>query len=109
MSIYELRDLAILIAFTVVPAVIASLLISKFRTHWSRRRAVLLAALPVPAIVWILCLYLFVLSASASKEECGVDACGMMIMAATYVSLYALFAYGAGTAAAWLTLKLVNR
>lgn len=109
MTIYELRDLAILIVVTGTSAIILSLLFAKYRAHWSRRRAALISALPIPAIVWSLCSIVFVRSASASKEDCGVDACGMAMMAAIAVSAYAVFAYGIGIAAAWFARRLVDQ
>jgi hypothetical protein len=109
MSVYELRDLAILIAVTIVPAIALSLAILKFRAHWSRRRAIVVDALPVPAVIWVLCLALFVHSATASKEQCGVDACGMAMMASYVVGFYATVAFGAGLAVAWFVRRIKLR
>ena len=109
MSVYEVRDLGILIAVTVLPAAMLSLLISKYRPQWPGRRALILAAMPIPALVWMLCIILFVWSAFSYKEECGVDACGMTMMASTVVSIYAAFAFGFGIAAAWFVRRLVLR
>jgi MFS family permease len=108
MSVYELRDLSILIAITVLPSAILSLLIGKYRPGWSRRRALILAALPIPGFVWLLCAVLFLWSAFSSKESCGVDACGMAMAASTIVSIYAAVAFGFGLAAAWLVRRLAR-
>jgi hypothetical protein len=102
----ELSDLTVLIFAAIVPAVALSVAFVRYRSAWSRRRAVLLAALPVPVIVWAFCLILFVKSAIAPAEQCGVDACGMAMAASFFVSIYALVACGAGLATAWLVRRI---
>jgi hypothetical protein len=109
MSIHELRDLMILIVVAAVPAAGLSFLTAKYRTDWSRRRALLAAALPVPGAVWALCLGIFVSSANASDEQCGVDACGMAMIASLAVGVYAAIAFGLCLAVAWLTYRAAHR
>lgn len=109
MSIYELRDLAILIMATLIPSAALSIIIVKLRPSWSNRRALLSAALPIPSIIWALCLVLFVSSVFATKAQCGVDACGMAMMASTVVAAYALIAFLLGVVMAWLVRRIMQK
>jgi ABC-type spermidine/putrescine transport system permease subunit II len=47
--------------------------------HMSRRKLLLIAPLPVPALIFALGIYVIVNVSSLSREECGVDACGFAI------------------------------
>jgi len=109
MSIYAMQEFAMLMAAAVALAVILSIIFAKLWVHWSARRAVLWAALPGPALVLTLCVIIFVLAALASEESCGVDACAMGMMAATFIGIYALVAAFAGLVAAWLVRRIGTR
>ena len=52
------------------------------RTPWSRRRVTWIAAAPIPVLGALLAVAISVDAMTASKERCGVDACGMAMMAA---------------------------
>jgi hypothetical protein len=52
------------------------------RTSWSQRRVTWIAASPTPALGALLAIAISVEAMTASKEQCGVDACGMAMMAA---------------------------
>jgi len=83
--------LVIALALLVSPGV-GFLLHRRFRT-WARWRIVMLGALPIPLVLWAICLALFVEAATASAESCGVDACGMTMMAAMAVAGMTLVVY----------------
>ena len=74
----------------------------------SRRRIVAIAPLPLPALLSLLCLYVAIDAASASAEECGVDACGMAIGAAVFGMTAAIVVYFLGMVVAEGTLRLIN-
>ena len=106
MSVYELRDLAILVATAVLPSMFLAWFFAGRRPDWRSRRVILLSAIPVPAMILLLCVAVFITAALSSKEACGVDACGMAMMAATFVAGYALIALGVAVGAAWLVCRL---
>ena len=73
----------------------------RWRSAWSRRKTIVIAALPLPSIILALCLLVFFNAATASEESCGVDACGMAMMFSTFGMLYGLAGYGAGLVGAF--------
>lgn len=87
-----------------VPVGVAAALAVLFRLTkpaWSRRRSILTAALPLPVLGAAPCIWLFASASLASAEKCGVDACGMAMMFATFGLAYAAAAllFGALVAA----------
>ena len=108
MSVYELRDFAIMLALMLTPTFAAIVLIRWLRPTCSARKAIVLSAAPLPALVALLCIALFVMAATTPRENCGVDACGMMMLAATFMFLYALAALGIGLLFAWLVCRLMR-
>src|SRR5688500_1922778 len=77
-----LKDLMFVAPFIVAEGVLAVLIayaLGRFRPQWPRRRVLGVAALPIPIVIWVLSISVFVSASTASKEECGVDACGMAV------------------------------
>ena len=100
------------LVFTVICVIEANLLtwlFIKIRPTWSRRRVSLMAALPVPLLMWSLCTFLFVDAMSASKEECGVDACGMAAVASIFGAAIGLAGYIVGVVMSVFTYSFANR
>ena len=91
----------------IVPAITA-LFFSKFRPNWSGRRAILLAALPIPVMIWLLCAYVFIKAAIASEQECGVDACAMAMMFSSLIAIAVVPGLIVGVAFAWLARVLAT-
>lgn len=89
----------LLLAQLIAPAFIAPLL-RRARKHWSGVLIAILSALPLPALIWAICGYVYFDAATASAESCGVDACGMATMAAMFAAAIALgiFLFGLGSA-----------
>ena len=79
------------------------------RTCWSERKIAIVAALPLPALVSVLCLYVLVGAFTASSEECGVDACGMAAAASMIMLLVAGLAFALGLITARIVLRKVRR
>lgn len=103
MSIYELRDLAILIGICVVPAAAIGSLLFWSKPTWSGRRVRVIAAATVPLVFSLFCLWLIIdASFLSSKAECGVDACGMAAMFAVIGLVYAAIAFTMSYGVVWL-------
>jgi hypothetical protein len=79
-------------------AVPMTLILLRWKPTWSIKRRTLWSSLPLPAALLALCALVFANAATASEEDCGVDACGMAMMFAMILSLWALAAFfiGAG-------------
>lgn len=60
---------------------------------WSSGRIACLSALPLPLLAWLLGAFVLVRAATASKQDCGVDACGLAMAGAMMVGLIALLLY----------------
>ena len=103
MNIHELRDLSILIGLSAVPAAAVSSWLFWSRPTWSERRLRLFAASPVPVIVALFCIWLFIdASFLSTKVECGADACGIAAMFAVIGLVYAAIAFAISYGMAWL-------
>lgn len=76
--------------------------------RWSKRRIVLLSALLVPALIIGTSVFLFADAALSSREQCGVDACGMMMAAAIYGLIVAAILYFVGMLIAVLGARFVG-
>ena len=88
--------MAIMLALFVVPAAVSILLgffLRKWRSAWSIARTAAISSAPLPALTVGLCVFLFIGAATASREQCGVDACGMMMVATMSTIMMAFAAY----------------
>jgi len=63
------------------------------RTSWSMRRILWSAASPIPILTTLLAAAVFVDAITASREECGVDACGMAMLGSYVLLFLAGFAF----------------
>jgi hypothetical protein len=72
-------------------AIAATVLLSFFvrwrRPSWSTLRLSLLAAAILPGLLLALGVLLFVGAAFSSPEACGIDACGMAMLASMYMAV----------------------
>ena len=75
----------------------------------SRRRIILVAPLPIPAILIGLCTYVSIDAFTAPAEECGVDACGMAAAAAMFVGSAAVLLYFIGMCTAALGIRQAQK
>lgn len=83
--------------------------ISHLLPNWPARRTAYVAAAPLPMALAGFCIWLFVDAATSSKEECGVDACGMA-MAFSLVGLgCALVGFVIGAISATFVKRLADR
>lgn len=76
--------------------------LTKLRPAWRGRTITLLAALPLPSAIWLFCGWIYLTAALASEQECGVDACGMAMMASFFVAVGTAPGFFVGLGAAWL-------
>lgn len=88
-------------------AFVSAWLLSRY-SHWTRRRVLIAAALPLPGIVGTLCVVLFLHAAFSSRQACGVDACGMAMAAAITGLFLAVMAFAVGLGLASVALKLAR-
>ena len=72
------------------------------------RKSIMWSALPVPVVVWLLCGYVFLNAAVASKAECGVDACGMAMAFSVLIAAVAFLGFGVGALSAWIVRKALK-
>ena len=95
----------ILVGCVAVEIILAILLTSVWvQRGWPEARTIYVAALPLPALIIAFCLYVFVDAATASKESCGVDACGMAMGAAVILASTAMVLYVFGLVVAKVTM-----
>jgi hypothetical protein len=92
----------------VLPALLALILV-RTRENWPRRRVVLLSALPIPLATFGICAFVFASAAMATKEECGVDACGMAMAAAMLGAMGSAFLYLIGLVASGVAVRLGHK
>jgi hypothetical protein len=90
-------------------AALLSLGLRLLAPRWSMAWTATAAAAVVPALVLAFCAFIFFDASSTGPEQCGVDACGMAIMAAMFIGGLALLAFPIGWAAAICTLRAVAR
>lgn len=96
-----MSDGAFLVIFTVATA-LSSAALSKLLTRrnsraWSRRRIVVVSALPLPAILGLLSFWVFAkgwLALLFFSKSCGVDACAMAIMFSSIGLFWTVVMYG---------------
>lgn len=87
-------DLLYCLLIAALPALIAAVLAR--RLSWARRKILLVSAIPIPALMALLCIWFSYESANAPPERCGVDACGMMIAASVTGLILAALTFVAG-------------
>lgn len=104
----DVADLTTLLLAAIGTAAGCGLLIERRRPRWSMVQMAFVAALPVPLLVLLPCALIFVSATMASREQCGVDACGMAMTAAYYGSIAAMMAYLAGLVGSAATLWFVR-
>jgi hypothetical protein len=105
-----MSDTILFISFCALSGPLFSLAVRWWKREWSPLRVSMVSAGVMPGVLIGLCLLLFVHAATSSAEACGVDACGMAMMAATYVSGFAVVGFVLGWAATFgLQLVLVRR
>jgi len=92
----------------IVAAIIVTCLLRRNKGKWSNVRVALIAALPIPLMVWLLCAYIFADATFASKEQCGVDACGMAMAAAVYGVAAGAALYVLGLVCSSITVRLLR-
>lgn len=92
-------------------ATTAASYLRKWRPGWSSARIACVAAMPIPALIVAPCIYLIVNASTASKAQCGVDACGMAIAAGMFMVMLAgaIYIVSAATAAVMLRRWNENR
>jgi len=74
--------LLLVIAVQLVMSFLGGYFLPQRRPGWSRAKVGLVAALPIPLILWGLSAYVVASVMMTSREDCGVDACGMAMAAA---------------------------
>lgn len=99
----------VFVVICMIEANLLTWLFVKVRPGWSRRRVSMISALPLPLLMWSICIFLFVDSMLASKEECGVDACGMVAAFSLFGASIGLAGFVFGGVASFFTYKLANR
>ena len=100
------RDLIILLIICAIMPAIFSVVLGRLFSGWSIRNNCLCSALPIPAVIWSLCLFVFVNAAISSKQDCGVDACGMAMGFSVIIAFAALLGFAVGLGSAWAVQKL---
>ncbi|MFL6773676.1 MAG: hypothetical protein ACJ8D5_04250 [Sphingomicrobium sp.] len=80
-------------------------LLGRQRPRWPKARIVLLAPLPLPLLILGPCAYVIGDAALAPPEQCGVDACGMAMMAGMFGAAVALLLYFLGIGLTAVTVR----
>lgn len=110
MPVSAIAPTSVLFGSLVLESILAIVLTVMLARHgWPKARIIYVAASPVPAIIIALCIYVFVDAATASKESCGVDACGMAMAAAIVIASAAILLYVIGLVVALVTRHLFAR
>jgi hypothetical protein len=102
-------DFVWLVLFPAAVAAGMAALLLRLRPNWPTRRTVVVAAAPVPISMTAICIVVFLNAATASRESCGVDACGMAMMFAMVGVGYAMAAFVLGAGSAALIMLKVAR
>lgn len=90
-------------------AMLLGFCLGRRRPHWERRRIILFASLPFPALIAIPSLFLIVTTLLTPSSECGTDACGVAIGFGLMGPAAAALLTGVGIAMAWAGLALARR
>ena len=78
-------------------------------TSSSHKRAALLSAVPIPGVGLLLAVWAIVDASTSSREECGVDACGMTIAAGLTIIVLSVTALLLGLLFAHFGFRLGRR
>ena len=93
----------------VVAAALAGVALHRWRPSWSLRRLSFVAALPVPALVSLLCTAFFARVVTTPREYCGVDVCGMAMGGTMMLATVTLWAFVISWAMAALLVTRLRR
>ncbi|MEO7654911.1 MAG: hypothetical protein ABIS23_04410 [Sphingomicrobium sp.] len=105
----ELIFLGIIVGLGIIAGWLTAHGLIRRASNWPKRRIVNVAALVLPAVVWIFCVVLVAFELSATPEECGVDACGMVIASAMFLVVAAFLMFGCGLLGAELACRQTLR
>ena len=106
-----MRELVYLLLFFAIASGISfglAWLLTKTSERLSRRRILLLAALPVPGILIGLAVYMGVRVSMLTAEECGVDACAYTMIGVVMLTGFAIIAWALGWASAGRAYRRVR-
>jgi hypothetical protein len=76
-----------------------------YKPTWPKKRIILSAALPLPVLISILSGFVMVDAMTASKAECGIDACGMAAASGVFGLLLGFLTFASGVVAAGLAYR----
>jgi hypothetical protein len=95
-----------------VPVLFAALLsraLRALRPQWTNRRVILLSASIMPGLVVIACVYLIIRTLNMPPEKCGIDACAMALMAATFMIFLSMIVFVIGAILSASILRLSKK
>jgi hypothetical protein len=90
-------------------AIVLSVAVRRWKPAWGAVGASLIGAAMLPALAALLCIVVFANAALAPADRCGVDACGMTMMAAMFGLLYAGLGFLVSLACALIVQWLIAR
>ncbi|MCE7797059.1 hypothetical protein LWE61_10870 [Sphingobium sufflavum] len=88
-----------------IMAAVGASLLGGGKRLWPTRKTALLAALPVPVVFTVLCLFVFGRAYLAPPERCGANMCGMAMDFAVIGLFWAVIGYGIGLGTAVLVVR----
>lgn len=100
-------DLLLLIAVLALPLSVAFAL-GKWRDEYSRRKICFISASIIPVPVALMCGFVIANAMVTPKENCGVDACGMAIVAGLTGLAGAVAFFLAGFAVSFVIVTLLR-
>jgi hypothetical protein len=107
MPISSIAPTSILVGSLVIESILTIILtLTLLRLGWPKVRTIYVAPSSLPVLIMAACIYLFIDAATASKESCGVDACGMAMAAAVIIGSAALVLYVFGLVVSSVTTHL---
>jgi len=83
-------------------------ILSRRCPDWPRRRILLIGSLTFPALLALPCIWLLADAMLSTREECGVDACGMAMMFASIGLIVVLVGYVLGLAVSAVTFRFIR-
>lgn len=96
-------------AIPLLLSVLFCFVISGSKPDWPLWRSSLVSAAILPVPILLLCIWLFVSTLLTPAEKCGVDACGMAMLAATMVGAGAVALLVIGSLLNFAIHKLLDR
>ncbi|MET0241639.1 MAG: hypothetical protein ABW184_17230 [Sphingobium sp.] len=96
------------LALCAAVSAVGAWLLRDWKRGWSRRGVALVAALPVPVVYALLCLFIYVRAAMAPPAACGAGMCEMAMAFAIVGLCWAAVGYGVGLGAAALVVRKVR-